>query len=55
MSSPLLSRFDLVFILKDPINTNWDSLVADFILNDFVDEDKQEMLWDLQTLQVIYI
>lgn len=52
LASPLLSRFDLVFIIKDAINTKWDGLIADFILNDFIEDNKHISLWDLQMLQV---
>ena len=32
MSSPLLSRFDLIFLLLDTPNEQWDTLAATFLL-----------------------
>jgi len=33
IASPLMSRFDLVFLLEDRIDPEWDGMVADFLLN----------------------
>ena len=33
LSGPLLSRFDIVLVLRDQRNVNWDEAVADHILN----------------------
>ena len=32
MSSPLLSRFDLILLLRDDRDAQWDAAVADFVL-----------------------
>lgn len=53
LPSPLLSRFDIVLMLKDNYDKNWDNLVADYILSGKgVDAIKiDESLWNLETLQ----
>lgn len=54
LPSPLLSRFDLVLILRDIVNENWDGLVADYILNTGNDLSKltSSKLWSTDILQV---
>lgn len=48
VGSPLLSRFDLVFILKDEQSLEWDMKVSNFFLrNKTVGKD----IWDLEKLQ----
>lgn len=53
IASPLLSRFDLVFIVRDPKSDAWDAQLADFILN--ADNAEAEAavagLWSTEDLQ----
>ena len=63
-ASPLLSRFDLVLVLLDTRNENWDRIVSSFILEQRdqpgMGQDggaDAEQLWSLEKLQgyVAYI
>ncbi|KAI8420817.1 hypothetical protein MSG28_008018 [Choristoneura fumiferana] len=52
LGTPLLSRFDLIFILLDSKNKSWDKLVTNYILfggTHAVDKKKQ---WTLEKLQM---
>ncbi|KAJ8724379.1 hypothetical protein PYW08_015853 [Mythimna loreyi] len=52
LGTPLLSRFDLIFILLDSKNKTWDKLVSSYILfgdSNPVDSKKK---WDLEKLQM---
>ncbi|KAJ1258632.1 hypothetical protein BS78_10G090600 [Paspalum vaginatum] len=40
LSGPLLSRFDIVLVLLDTQNTEWDEIVSSHILNENFDEKK---------------
>ena len=55
ISTPLLSRFDLVFILMDTINIEWDENVSSFLLNSelmgFKESQADDCMWDLQRMQ----
>lgn len=55
ISSPLLSRFDLIFILMDTQNLERDESVSSFLLNAELQEpekrDNGTLKWDLQKLQ----
>lgn len=55
MASPLLSRFDLVLMLKDSTDPKWDELLCDYILNGNIsDNDTNESeIWSIELLQVI--
>lgn len=57
IASPLLSRFDLVLIMKDKIDDEWDESVADYILNGHKKESTENdvNLWSLEMLQVIFV
>lgn len=48
VGSPLLSRFDLVFILKDEQNLEWDMKVSNFFLRN---KTVGKEVWDLEKLQ----
>lgn len=57
IASPLLSRFDLVLLLKDRVDKEWDELVADYILEGkglgpIQTDDDDGSCWNIQTLQV---
>lgn len=55
ISSPLLSRFDLIFLLMDTQNIERDENVSSFLLNAELKESekvsKDSQIWDLQKLQ----
>ncbi len=55
IASPLLSRFDLVFVLLDTRNRVWDENVADYILRGRTEETenapKDASLWSMEKLQ----
>ncbi|CAG9853759.1 unnamed protein product [Phyllotreta striolata] len=56
LPSPLLSRFDLVYLLKDTVNEEWDEKVVDFILNDGNQCSKltESKHWSLSHLQTYF-
>ncbi|WVZ81945.1 hypothetical protein U9M48_029268 [Paspalum notatum var. saurae] len=43
LSGPLLSRFDIVLVLLDTQNTEWDEIVSSHILNESFDEKKDKI------------
>ena len=58
IASPLLSRFDLVFLLLDTKDERWDDLVASYILEgrDLAEEfaNSEESHWDLEKLRAYF-
>ena len=67
LASPLLSRFDLVLVLMDAYNEQWDKLVSSFILqqkhadsvatcmsNPMEGNGDTSSLWDLKKMQAYF-
>ena len=53
LASPLLSRFDIIMVLLDNQNPEWDRKVSDFILGQKVQPANIETpMWTLEKLQV---
>lgn len=54
IASPLLSRFDLVLHLKDSVDSEWDKMVTNYILNGEEDIYKASTnIWNIEMLQVL--
>lgn len=54
LASPLLSRFDLVLVLLDTQNEDWDTVVSSYILEGKhpVDpDDKHSLIWSMDKMQ----
>ena len=58
IASPLLSRFDLVFVLLDSRNEDWDRLVSSYVLEGKSPlsqlEEKSNTTWSLGKLQAYF-
>lgn len=54
LPSPLLSRFDLILLLRDTVEEQWDTHIADYILNGKNSFSKltDRELWNVDILQV---
>ena len=55
LASPLLSRFDLVLVLLDTQNHDWDRVVSSYILQGKlpgdVEDDKRSAIWSMNRMQ----
>ncbi|XP_066146179.1 uncharacterized protein [Euwallacea fornicatus] len=54
MSSPLLSRFDLILLLRDIVDEDKDRALAEYVLNMGESKKRQKELWDIKKLQEYY-
>ncbi|XP_060802180.1 DNA helicase MCM9 isoform X2 [Amyelois transitella] len=52
LGTPLLSRFDLIFILLDSKNKTWDKLVSSYILFGGANAGDSKKRWSLEKLQM---
>lgn len=59
IASPLLSRFDLVLILRDEHNIDWDNLVAEHLLyqetNQPVVHARNDNIWSIDQMQTHFL
>ncbi|XP_074028985.1 DNA helicase MCM9 isoform X3 [Leptinotarsa decemlineata] len=57
LPSPLLSRFDLILLLRDTVNQEWDDRIAEYILNGGGNFSKltDGGLWSLDILQTYFV
>ncbi|XP_055288756.1 DNA helicase MCM9 isoform X3 [Moschus berezovskii] len=51
LSSPLLSRFDLILVLLDTKNEDWDRIISSFILENKGYPSKSEKLWSMEKMK----
>uniref|UniRef100_UPI00358E190E DNA helicase MCM9-like isoform X1 n=1 Tax=Myxine glutinosa TaxID=7769 RepID=UPI00358E190E len=54
IASPLLSRFDLVLILLDSQNSDWDRVVSSFILEQKASPCEAGDLWSMERMQAYF-
>ncbi|NXU57870.1 MCM9 helicase, partial [Turnix velox] len=54
LGSPLLSRFDLVLVLLDTKNEEWDRIISSFILQNKGCPDKSEKLWSMEKMKTYF-
>ncbi|KAK9871202.1 hypothetical protein WA026_011483 [Henosepilachna vigintioctopunctata] len=57
LATPLLSRFDLILMIRDTVHEEWDSLVADYILKDpekNISKFTKSQDWTLEMLQAYF-
>ncbi|KPJ02445.1 DNA replication licensing factor MCM9 [Papilio xuthus] len=52
LGTPLLSRFDLIFILLDSKNKSWDKLVSSYILHGAASAKQSKTRWTIEKLQM---
>ncbi|XP_042246169.1 DNA helicase MCM9 [Thunnus maccoyii] len=54
LASPLLSRFDLVLVLLDARNAEWDRIISSFILEDRVLPAESSSLWSMEKMKAYF-
>ncbi|XP_078069830.1 DNA helicase MCM9 [Mustelus asterias] len=54
LASPLLSRFDLVLVLLDTKNEEWDKVIASFILENKACPTISEKLWSMEKMKTYF-
>ncbi|NXN83230.1 MCM9 helicase, partial [Bombycilla garrulus] len=54
LGSPLLSRFDLVLVLLDTKNEEWDHIISSFILQNKGCPSKSEKLWSMEKMKTYF-
>ncbi|KAJ7341882.1 hypothetical protein JRQ81_007523 [Phrynocephalus forsythii] len=54
LGSPLLSRFDLVLVLLDTKNEEWDRIISSFILENKACPSVSEKLWSMEKMKTYF-
>ncbi|KAM9356307.1 DNA helicase MCM9 [Pholidichthys leucotaenia] len=54
LASPLLSRFDLVLVLLDTRNAEWDRIISSFILEDRGLPSESSGLWSMEKMKAYF-
>ncbi|XP_039882681.1 DNA helicase MCM9 isoform X1 [Simochromis diagramma] len=54
LASPLLSRFDLVLVLLDTRNAEWDHIISSFIMEDRGLPDQCSSLWSMEKMKAYF-
>ncbi|XP_021096296.1 DNA helicase MCM9 isoform X2 [Heterocephalus glaber] len=54
LGSPLLSRFDLILVLLDTKNEDWDRVISSFILENKGYPSKPEKLWNMEKMKTYF-
>ncbi|XP_077366495.1 DNA helicase MCM9 isoform X2 [Festucalex cinctus] len=54
LASPLLSRFDLVLVLLDNRNAEWDRIISSFILEDRGLPSESSTLWSMEKMKAYF-
>nr|XP_036849328.1 DNA helicase MCM9 isoform X2 [Manis javanica] len=54
LGSPLLSRFDLILVLLDTRNEDWDRIISSFILENKGYPSKSEKLWSMEKMKTYF-
>ncbi|XP_015356222.1 DNA helicase MCM9 [Marmota marmota marmota] len=54
LGSPLLSRFDLILVLLDTKNKDWDRVISSFILENKGYPSKSEKLWSMEKMKTYF-